>query len=144
MTNQQTALFILNALVLKAQGAPNVKLFNDEPTPVLRVGYERGDQLVYTTYTTPDWATMEKAAEDLGVAYNVFSTDSGLKASVTKDVDGTQVRLVFPVQHDGSEALVILNRILELYLRVHTWTLNPKVSLPGYGEMSDELFGSVN
>lgn len=141
MTELQKTLFVLNAMMLKAQGATTVTLRNGGDDPELETDVRHP---VHTTYTTPGWQTVENAAHDLDVTYSIFSTDAGLKASVTKDVDGTQVRLVFPVVHNGDEAAVILTRILELYIRVQLWTLNPKEPIPGYGEQHDALFGWVD
>lgn len=147
MTDMQKTLYVLNALMLKAQGAEAVRLFNEVEgmAPVLRVAYETvGSRLVYSTYTTVDWKTVAKASEDLEVTYAIFSTDAGLKASVTKDIEGTQVRLVFSIEHNGTEAAVILNRILELYVRTQLWELNPKKPISSYDSMYDELFGCVD
>lgn len=152
MTDMQKTLYVLNALLLKTQGALEVRLVKEVEgmAPTLRVSMEtEGTRPVYSTgtystYTTVDWKTVEKAAEDLDVTYAIFSTDAGLKASVTKDIDGTQVRLVFAIEHNGTETAVILNRILELYVRTQLWELNPKQPISGYGKMHDELFGCVD
>ena len=137
-------ILVLNALMLKNHGCVSVELVETELGPRLIADKNVANSRVFQIYLTPDWDTVEQAAIDLDVTYAIFSTDVGLKASVTKDAGGTQVRLVFPIKHDGNEAGVILQRILELFVRTQTWTLNPNETIPGWGKQCDELFGCVD